>query len=456
MRLRPPSYYCAMLCVVLTTANTFGYGNSSYWERFREGAGSQVDLELHCDEISSSCSSELHNVVREHGDVIEENQEFLPEYLSEENGDTPKHDNRNSSSCCVHCDHKNCEHMPGLLMQFKKMRFLIRLLPSRYWKKNRNQCKSCTYERPDTIFISPRRRSSSPKETCSRQTSSRRESKQQVLAAGTRKSIIGGIFACRLPKSTSVVKDEEKAALAKRSRAHLDQIYRDGKEKPLANRKKKTSRMCGIFSSQSKCKKSMAMGNKAKPCVKLNKKKQTLDQKSSAKKEVVSVEENTQKECYFIGSRKSVREALTNQAEQNNQEGSKEVAGCIYYDAAKVQQARVLRKQKQGMVRVASYQGAAEPRSKEMTKEGRSFSTSQSEAKEVNHAIAMNSESQKKACSSESADWPCPSCVAKKRAHSGISMCTMLVTVAAMIVSGIIIVGASNGPVESQNPTPRN
>ncbi|QXE27233.1 hypothetical protein [Chlamydia buteonis] len=47
-------------------------------------------------------------------------------------------------------------------------------------------------------------------------------------------------------------------------------------------------------------------------------------------------------------------------------------------------------------------------------------------------------------CDSSETDWPCSSCVAKRRTHTSISVCTMVVTVIAMIVGAIIIANASD------------
>ncbi|SFZ99847.1 Uncharacterised protein [Chlamydia abortus] len=47
-------------------------------------------------------------------------------------------------------------------------------------------------------------------------------------------------------------------------------------------------------------------------------------------------------------------------------------------------------------------------------------------------------------CDSSETDWPCSSCVAKRRTHTSISVCTMVVTVIAMIIGAIIIANASD------------
>ncbi|ANG66382.1 hypothetical protein JG731_02260 [Chlamydia gallinacea] len=46
-------------------------------------------------------------------------------------------------------------------------------------------------------------------------------------------------------------------------------------------------------------------------------------------------------------------------------------------------------------------------------------------------------------CDSRETDWPCDSCVSKRRANSSISICTMAVTVLAIIIGAIIICNAS-------------
>ncbi len=55
-------------------------------------------------------------------------------------------------------------------------------------------------------------------------------------------------------------------------------------------------------------------------------------------------------------------------------------------------------------------------------------------------------------CSSEETDWPCSSCVAKRRAHSGISVCTMVVSVIALILAATIICNASADSAPSSSP----
>ncbi|WP_231911688.1 hypothetical protein [Chlamydia serpentis] len=58
-------------------------------------------------------------------------------------------------------------------------------------------------------------------------------------------------------------------------------------------------------------------------------------------------------------------------------------------------------------------------------------------------------------CDSEETDWPCSSCVSKRRTHNSISVCTMVVTVIAMIVGALIIANATESPTKpSPTPTP--
>lgn len=52
-------------------------------------------------------------------------------------------------------------------------------------------------------------------------------------------------------------------------------------------------------------------------------------------------------------------------------------------------------------------------------------------------------------CDSSETDWPCSSCVSKRRAHASISVCTMVVTVIAMIVGALIISNATDSPASS-------
>ncbi|WP_080128977.1 hypothetical protein [Chlamydia suis] len=57
-------------------------------------------------------------------------------------------------------------------------------------------------------------------------------------------------------------------------------------------------------------------------------------------------------------------------------------------------------------------------------------------------------------CDSSETDWPCSSCVAKRRANFGISVCTMVVTVIAMIVGAVIISNATDSTVAGASGTP--
>ncbi|MBQ8498310.1 hypothetical protein [Chlamydia sp.] len=56
-------------------------------------------------------------------------------------------------------------------------------------------------------------------------------------------------------------------------------------------------------------------------------------------------------------------------------------------------------------------------------------------------------------CDSSETDWPCSSCVTKRRANFGISVCTMVVTVIAMIVGAVIISNATDSTVASGSGT---
>ncbi|BAE81428.1 conserved hypothetical protein [Chlamydia felis Fe/C-56] len=57
-------------------------------------------------------------------------------------------------------------------------------------------------------------------------------------------------------------------------------------------------------------------------------------------------------------------------------------------------------------------------------------------------------------CDSSETDWPCSSCVAKRRTHTSISVCTTVVTVIAMIVGAIIIANASDSTSSTGGTTP--
>ncbi|WP_201456790.1 hypothetical protein [Chlamydia sp. 17-3921] len=56
-------------------------------------------------------------------------------------------------------------------------------------------------------------------------------------------------------------------------------------------------------------------------------------------------------------------------------------------------------------------------------------------------------------CDSSETDWPCSSCISKRRAHTSISVCTMVVTVIAMIIGALIISSATDDPRVPATPT---
>lgn len=64
---------------------------------------------------------------------------------------------------------------------------------------------------------------------------------------------------------------------------------------------------------------------------------------------------------------------------------------------------------------------------------------------QVSHAnIDSYADAKQYRCDSSSTDWPCSSCVSKRRANIGISVCTIVVTVVAMILGAVIIAHASD------------
>lgn len=73
---------------------------------------------------------------------------------------------------------------------------------------------------------------------------------------------------------------------------------------------------------------------------------------------------------------------------------------------------------------------------------------------EVDNNLESYTQANQYQCDSAGADWPCRDCVVRRRANIGISVCTMIVTVVAIIVGAVIIAHASDSPQDNKPVTP--
>ncbi|AAP05098.1 hypothetical protein [Chlamydia caviae] len=174
-----------------------------------------------------------------------------------------------------------------------------------------------------------------------------------------------------------------------------------------------------------------------------------------------------------ITKRKSSREALQARAKENKILRDGKITSTLRYDVEKAAAVKVkrngsvnpqVRAQKASNTRRSarseqnqqeSAQNSADQ--KEQTASNTSkddFYRTSSAAGNTNIDSYLNAKQYR--CDSSESDWPCSSCVAKRRTHTSISVCTMVVTVIAMIVGAIIIANASDSTPANggTNPTP--
>ncbi|VVT42645.1 hypothetical protein BOKEGFJH_00155 [Chlamydia avium] len=169
-----------------------------------------------------------------------------------------------------------------------------------------------------------------------------------------------------------------------------------------------------------------------------------------------------------ISKRKSSRSALKERLKENQIPRGGSVTSTLRYDMEKAAAVKVkrnasvnshIRTQKTANSRRSSAEArseklkvsqvaAGEPSEKSDSKEQTEKQpTADNYFQEVSSARNTNVNSYLEAkqyqCDSEETDWPCASCVSKRRANTSMSVCTLVVTVIAIIVGAIIICNAS-------------
>ncbi|EPP34388.1 hypothetical protein CP10139811_0321 [Chlamydia ibidis] len=175
-----------------------------------------------------------------------------------------------------------------------------------------------------------------------------------------------------------------------------------------------------------------------------------------------------------IAKRKSAREALQAKAKENRIPRDGTVTSTLRYDVEKAAAVRArrnasvnpqVRAQKISNTRRAAQGEQKKKSSNEEKADPQSdvAKTAEKAADVANRTITQDKyyevaaasgnsnvdsyiKSNRYRCDSSEVDWPCSSCVAKRRAHTSISVCTMVVTIIAMIVGAVIIANASDTP----------
>ncbi|MEF9497294.1 hypothetical protein [Chlamydia sp. 04-14] len=181
-----------------------------------------------------------------------------------------------------------------------------------------------------------------------------------------------------------------------------------------------------------------------------------------------------------VAKRKSSREALESRVKESRIPRDGKITSTLRYDVEKAAAVKVrrnssvnpqVRAQKASNTRRDARNGQNQQESAQNAKPGSSDQQEQianntatddfygvsSTAGNTNVNTYLNAKQYR--CDSSETDWPCSSCVAKRRTHTSISVCTMVVTVIAMIVGAIIIANASdstttNGGGTTPPPTP--
>ncbi|QVE48897.1 hypothetical protein SBV42_03860 [Chlamydia crocodili] len=184
-----------------------------------------------------------------------------------------------------------------------------------------------------------------------------------------------------------------------------------------------------------------------------------------------------------VAKRKSSREALEARVKESKIPRGGKITSTLRYDVEKAAAVKVrrnasvnpqVRAQKASNTRRDARNGQNQQESAQNVKPGSTDQQEQiasntptddfygvsSSAGNTNVNSYLNAKQYR--CDSSETDWPCSSCVAKRRTHTSISVCTMVVTVIAMIVGAIIIANASDsttttgGGTTPPNPTPPN
>ncbi|AFS27900.1 hypothetical protein [Chlamydia psittaci] len=183
-----------------------------------------------------------------------------------------------------------------------------------------------------------------------------------------------------------------------------------------------------------------------------------------------------------IAKRRSAREALEARAKENKIPRDGKVTSTLRYDVEKAAAVKVRRNSSvNSQVRAQkASNGRRNSRSEHSQKDSTQHSKPNASDKQDqlagnvptddyygvtsaagNTNINSYLTAKQYSCDSSETDWPCSSCVAKRRTHTSISVCTMVVTVIAMIIGAIIIANASDstttnggGTTPPPNPSP--
>ncbi|WP_213319052.1 hypothetical protein [Chlamydiifrater volucris] len=174
------------------------------------------------------------------------------------------------------------------------------------------------------------------------------------------------------------------------------------------------------------------------------------EDKEYSKKEVEEMIESLAR-AKRVSKRKSAREAALTKAEQSRVPRNHSVTSSLRFDkerAAAIKKNRdEKRKSQQSKVKEEA------PRRVSRTEVRIPLDRGNSSSDQDNSMRTNLSPYEAVRFRCDQAEWPCSSCVTKRRAHRGISVCTMVMTVLAMIISGIIIVNASDSN-STENNTP--
>ncbi|WP_213357853.1 hypothetical protein [Chlamydiifrater phoenicopteri] len=171
--------------------------------------------------------------------------------------------------------------------------------------------------------------------------------------------------------------------------------------------------------------------------------------KEYSKKEVEDMIESLAR-AKRVSKRKSAREAALTKAEQSRKPRDHSVTSSLRFDKEKAATIRKNRDEKRKSQQAKLKEAPKKVSRKEVAIPVDRKSGSSDQDNSVRSNVDLY-EPVHFRC--DQTDWPCSSCVTKRRAHRGISVCTMVVTVLAMIISGIIIVNASdNNSTDANNP----
>ncbi|WP_348663904.1 hypothetical protein [Chlamydia vaughanii] len=173
-----------------------------------------------------------------------------------------------------------------------------------------------------------------------------------------------------------------------------------------------------------------------------------------------------------ISKRKSSREALELRVKENKIPRSGKITSTLRYDAEKAAAVKVKRNSSVNS-QIRAQKASNSRRNVQSDKIQEASNKEQARPAKNQDPVASNADdyfgetaaagntnvtsylaAKQYRCDSSETDWPCSSCVAKRRTHASISVCTMVVTVIAMIVGAIIIANASDSTATNGGTTP--